>query len=200
MYKLLGSPRTRAGRVLWMLEELGVDYEATFCPPHDPAVTAVSPSGKIPVLIDGDVAITDSIAILMHLGDKHQKLTYPLGSAERAQMMNVIFFAADALEQPLWTFAKHSFVLPEEHRALQAVTPAVTYEFAKAVATLDAMLGDKPFIMGDDFSTADIVLGHIGGWAKGAGFDIPDGRVSDYMSRIRSRPGWKAVLKAREAA
>ncbi len=198
MYTLLGSPKTRAGRVMWMLEELGGKYEINPCGPHDPAVTAVNPTGKIPVLIDGDIVINDSTAILLHLGDKHQKLTYPLGSADRAKMMSVICFAIDSFEQPLWSFAKHSFVHPADIRALKAITPALKHEFAQAVATLDKMLGDQEFIMGDEFSTADVVLGHLGGWAKGIGFGATEGRVGDYMSRIRSRPGWKAVLKARE--
>lgn len=198
MYTLLGSPKTRAGRVMWMLEELGVEYTINPCGPHDPAVRAVNPTGKIPVLIDGDLAITDSTAILMHLADKHQKMTYPAGSAERAKLMSVISFAVDAVEQPLWFFAKHSFVYPEEMRALDAVLPGLRHEFAKAMEALDAMLGDQAFIMGDDFTVADVILGHLGGWAKGAGFGAPDGKVGEYMTRIRSRPGWKAVLKARE--
>ncbi len=199
MYKLLGNPKTRAGRVMWMLEELGVDYEVDPCSPHDPAVAAVNPTGKIPALIDGDTVINDSTAILFHLGDKHQKLTYPLGSPERAKMMSVIFFATDAIEQPLWTMAKHTFVYPENVRELDAVRPAARHEFSQAMAALDRMLGDQDFVMGDEFSTADIVLGHLGGWAKGSGFGADEGRVGDYMSRVRSRPAWKAVLKAAAA-
>lgn len=196
MYTLLGNPKTRAGRVMWMLEELGVSYDLNPCNPHDPAVAAINPTGKIPALIDGETAITDSTAILLHLGDKHQKLTYPLGSPERAKMMSVIFFATDAIEQPLWTMAKHSFVYPENVRALDAVRPAARHEFGQAISALDKMLGTQEFIMGDAFSTADIILGHLGGWAKGSGFGADEGRIGEYMSRIRSRPAWKAVMKA----
>jgi len=63
------------------------------------------------------------------------------------------------------------------------------------MTALDKMLGEQEFIMGDDFSTADIILGHLGGWAKGSGFGADEGRVGEYMSRVRSRPAWKAVLK-----
>ena len=195
MYKLLGNPKTRAGRVMWMLEELGAEYDLNPCNPHDPAVAAINPTGKIPALIDGDLVINDSTAILLHLGDKHQKLTYPLASPERARMMSVIFFATDAIEQPLWTMAKHSFVYPEQVRELDAVRPAARHEFGQAMEALDKMLGDREFIMGDEFSTADIILGHLGGWAKGSGFGADEGRVGEYMSRVRSRPAWKTVLK-----
>ena len=110
-------------------------------------------------------------------------------------MMSVIFFATDAIEQPLWTMAKHSFVYPEQVRELDAVRPAARHEFGQAMEALDKMLGDREFIMGDEFSTADIILGHLGGWAKGSGFGADEGRVGEYMSRVRSRPAWKTVLK-----
>lgn len=199
MYKLLGNPKTRAGRVMWMLEELGVPYDLNPVNPHDPAVAAVNPTGKIPALIDGETVIFDSTAILFHLGDKHQRFTYPAGSPDRAKMMSVIFFATDAIEQPLWTMAKHSFVYPEDVRALDAVRPGARHEFANAMEALDRMLGDQEYVMGDDFTIADIILGHLGGWAKGSGFGADEGRVGAYMSRVRSRPAWKAVLKAAAA-
>ena len=89
MYEVYGVVASRAFRVLWMLEELGAAYEVNPCNPHDPAVAAVNPTGKIPALIDGDAVIFDSVAMLLHLGDKHQKLTYPVGSPERARMMSI---------------------------------------------------------------------------------------------------------------
>ncbi|MEM7269120.1 MAG: glutathione S-transferase family protein [Pseudomonadota bacterium] len=199
MYKLIGSPSTRAGRVMWMLEEVGAEYEIVKVGPHDPQVYKVSPTGKLPALTDGDINIIDSTAMLLHIGDREGKLTYPAGSAERAKMMGIISFAVDAIEQPLWFFAKHNFIYPEEFRALDAVKPGLEREFSTAMGVLETMLGDQTFVMGDEFSIADIVLGHLGGWAKGAGFPIPDGVVPEYMQRVRSRPGWKAVLAAREA-
>lgn len=200
MYKLYGSAKTRGGRVMWMLEELGAEYEVLDYGPHAPEVYEVNPGGKIPVLLDGDLAISDSTAILLHLADKHGELTFPVGSPERSRMMSVVGFAIDEVEQPLWTVAKHGFVLPEDVRALEAVTPACHFEWKKAMKTLGALLGDKTFVMGDRFTVPDIIIGHLGGWAKGAGFPAPEGAVADYMARIRSRPGWRAVVEARTAA
>jgi len=198
MYKLYGSPKTRAARVMWILEEVGAPYEAIDAAPHSPEVYAVSPTGKIPALVDGDLKLIDSTAMLLHIGDREGKLTYPAGSDERAEMMGVISFAVDAIEQPLWFFAKHSFVYAEEYRALEAVKPGLQADFARAMAVLESILGDKEFAMGDEFTIPDIVLGHLGGWAKGAGFTVPTGSVSDYMKRVRSRPAWKAVIAKRD--
>lgn len=200
MYHLYGSPKSRAARVMWMLEELGADYEVLPHMSHTPEVLAVNPGGKIPVLVDGDAVVTDSVAILMYLADKHGALTFPVGSPERTEMTAMLLFATDELEGPLWTCAKHSFLLPEDMRALDAVTPACRWEFERALKTLAARLGSREFAVGGAFSIADILLGHIGGWAKANRFPAPEGDVDAYMTRIRARPGWQAVVKAREAA
>lgn len=200
MYKLIGSPKTRAARVMWCLEELGADYEIEALFPRDPKVAAVNPTGKIPVLIDGDLAVPDSVAILLHLSDKHGALTFPVGTPERARMYAVIQFAVDEIEGALWTGAKHSFVLPEDLRALEAIKPALHHDFTKAMATLEKIVGDGPFACGETFTIADIILGHLSGWAKASGFPMPEGPVADYFARVRGRDGWKAVTKAREAA
>lgn len=85
MYKLIGPSKTRALRVVWMLEELGLDYEIDPAGPHSDAVRAVSSSGKVPALFVGDDVIIDSVAIRQYLADKHVKFTYPAGSIECAK-------------------------------------------------------------------------------------------------------------------
>lgn len=200
MYQVIGSPRTRAGRVLWALEELGAPYEIVSCPPQTPEVKAVSPIGKVPVLVDGDLAVTDSTAILLHLSDKHEALTFPLGSADRARMLSLLTFALDDLDRPLWTAARHEFVLPKELRRYDEVLPSVKHEVAQAWEVLGAFLGDGPFAQGETFTIADLVIGHLGGWAKGVGMAPPEGPVADYVSRIRARPAWRRVITAIKAA
>ncbi|MGB0854859.1 MAG: glutathione S-transferase family protein [Pikeienuella sp.] len=200
MYTIIGSPKNRAARVIWMLEELGEKYEFVAAMPHTPEVLAHNVGGKVPVLIDGDFALSDSAAILMYLADKHGKLTYPVGSQERAKLTSIMFFAQDEVECPPWTLAKHSFLPPKDLHALDAIKPMLEHDFAKAMRGLAARLGDGPYIMGEDFTIADIYLGHTGSWARGAGFEIPEGPVADYFARVSQRPGWQVVKKAREAA
>lgn len=198
MYKLYGSPANRAARIIWMLEELGEPYEVIDAKPRSEEVRALNPAGKIPILVDGDQNIFNSTAILMHLADKHGKLTFPLNSPERTRMNGLICFAIDDLEQPLWTMVKHGFIYPKEIRAADAVKPACTHDFLRALKTLEAFLGDGPFLMGEAFTIPDIIVGHLGGWAKATGFPAPEGAVADYMERVRARPGWQAVVKSRK--
>lgn len=200
MYKLYGSPASRAARVVWALEEIGAPYEMISAKPHSDAVLAVNPGGKIPVLMDGDQSIFDSTAILLYLAEKHGALGFPATLKQRTRMMSMVCFAIDDVELPLWTMAKHSFILPEKLRAADAIRPACHHDFAAAMQRLETYLGDGAFIMGDEFTAPDIILGHLGGWAKASGFPAPEGAVADYMTRIRARPGWDAVAKARAAA
>ncbi|WP_340108740.1 glutathione S-transferase family protein [Pikeienuella sp. HZG-20] len=200
MYEVYGSPASRAARVIWMLEEIGAPYEIVPAKPHSAEALELNASGKIPVLVDDGRAIFDSTAILLHLADKHGKLTFPVGAPERDRMMSLICFAIDDVEQPLWTLTKHRAMLPEHLRAADAVQPACLYEFAKAMGTLEAYLGDGPFVMGDAFTVPDIILGHLGGWAKAMGFPAPEGEVGAYMARVRDRAGWRAVADARARA
>ena len=117
MYQLIGSPRTRAIRVIWMFEEIGVDYELVPAGPHTGDVNALNPSGKVPVLKVDGTAIIDSVAICQFLADRHGKFTYPAGTIERALQDSWTHFAIDEIDGALWVNAKHGFILPEELRS-----------------------------------------------------------------------------------
>lgn len=201
MYKLIGSLPTRAFRVLWMLEELGLEYELDQARAHSDTVLAVNPSGKIPVLLSDGEAIIDSVAICQYLADKHGRFTFPAGSLRRARQDSWTQFAVDDIESTLWYNAKHSFVLPEELRS-ETARAACRHDFDRALAVLEKRLGDKTYVMGDDFTVPDILLGHCAGWARsrspGAEWEIPPGPVADYFERVRSRPACVKALEIRK--
>lgn len=199
MYKVYGSAASRAARVIWMLEELGVEYEIVATKPHSDELNAVSETGKIPALVDGDLHIFDSAAILSYLADKHGALTFPAGTPERVRLQSMLHFVLDDVEQPLWSAAKHSFILPEELRMLEALTPSLHFEWTKALKSLEKLLGDNEFVMGGKFTIVDIILGHLGGWGKAMKFPIPEGALTDYFDRIRARDGWQKVAELRKA-
>ncbi|MEM9060927.1 MAG: glutathione S-transferase family protein [Pseudomonadota bacterium] len=187
MYRVVGLPRTRTMRVLWMLEELEQPYEIDPARPHSQEVVAGNPGGKVPVLHDGDGIISDSVAICTYLADKHGQVTHPAGTLARARQDAVTQFCIDEVEGALWTAAKNSFVNPEEHRA-GAVIPVTKFEFAKAMDTLAQHLDGKAFVAGDMFTIPDLLLGHCARWARNAKFEIPDGPVAEYLGRVQKRP------------
>lgn len=198
MYTLIGSPKTRAFRVLWMLEELGLEYELRPEPPQSEGILTYNPSGKVPAFLAGGSTLLDSVAIIQFLADNHGKFTLPAGTIERAQQDSFTQFAVDELEGPCWNFAKHSFILPKELRTPDA-KPAFRYDFEKSLAVFEKRLGDHQYVMGDDFTVPDLVIGHIAGWAKNCKFEWPEGPVSDYFERVRSRPAFLKAWDIREA-
>ena len=199
MYKLIGSPKTRAFRVMWMLDELGQDYEHDPVPPRDKSLAGINPSGKVPVLQDGDDYIIDSVAICQYLADKHGQMTFPAGTIERAHQDSFTQFAVDDVELPLWVAAKHTFALPEEYR-VPVVKRACKFDFDRAMTSLSQRLGGKSYVMGDTFTVPDVLLGHCGGWGMSLGWTIPPGNVADYIARVRARSAFQKAWAAREKA
>ncbi len=194
MYKIVGYPQTRAMRVMWLLEELGEPYEIDPAMPQSEGIREVNPAGKVPVLIDGDLVLPESIAICQYLADKHGKFTFPAGTKERAIQDSFTQLAVDVLEGALWTAAKNSFIHPKELR-IPEIKPVCKAEFAEGLRILDARMGEGPYVMGETLTVPDIIIGHCGGWAVTAKFDLPrEGRIYDYFKALRNRPGYKAMM------
>ncbi len=196
MYTVYGSLMSRAFRVLWMLEELGEPYEFVNAGPRSGVVTAMNPSGKVPVMKDGDEVITDSTAILTYLADKHGKLTFPAGTIERARQDSLTHMVLDELDAVLWTGARHSFVLPEEKRVPE-VKPSLKWEFARNTDRLAEKL-QGPFLMGNEMTIPDIIVTHCLNWAFGAKFPCENEKMLAYTKSMRSRDAFKRVLALKE--
>lgn len=189
MYKVIGAANTRAFRVIWMLEELGQPYELIPVKAGSEEAKAYNPSGKVPALIVDQTVITDSCAIMMYLADKHHALTYPAGTLERARQDAFLHRINDEFDALLWTAARHSFVLPAEHR-VGDVKPSLKWEFAR---NLDRLMNDfdGPFLMGDTMTVPDLVLTQCGGWAMAAGFPLDNDAFKTYTKRVRATDGFQ---------
>ena len=146
----------------------------------------------MPILIDGDAVLTDSLAILQYLADRESKLTFPVATPERTEMEARINFVLTEMEAPLWIAAKHSFVLPEDKRHPE-VKPVMREEFARAEEKFVTLLGRSPFLAGDTFTIADIIAGHTASWAINAKFGHRTRALADYLARMKARPGWIAT-------
>jgi len=191
MYKVYGSVVSRAFRVLWALEEMGVAYEHHDAKPQSEAARALNPSGKVPILVDGDAVLTDSTAILTYLADKHGQLTYPAGTVDRAHQDALTHTILDEFDAVLWTAARHSFILPEDRRVPQ-VSDSLKWEFARNLDRLaDRFVG--PFLQGDQMTIADIICVHCLNWAFGAKFPVENERLIAYSKQMRARDAFKRV-------
>ena len=191
-YTAIGSVKTRAARVLWMLEELALPYDHLALRPASPEARQVNPSGKVPVLIVDGVTLTDSVAIMTYLADKHGELTYPAGTIERARQDGFTGLILDELEGLLWTASRHSFILPEEMR-LPEIKPSLRWEFQRNQARLaDCFAG--PFLMGAQMTVPDMLLSHCLSWAGSAKFADPDPVLAEFQTRMTARPAWKRAM------
>ena len=188
MYQAVGSPGSRVSRVLWMLEELDEPYEFVKVGLKSPELYALNASGKSPVLVDGNLVVTDSAAICVYLADRHPEkgMGAAPGCAGRAEMDSWMHFAQSELEAPLWNKLRHRFLLPKDVRV--DVGPAAAYDFASEVETLGRRLGEREYALGDRFSAVDVLLGDMGAWARAGKFRVESDTVNAYFDRVLSRP------------
>lgn len=192
MYRVIGTVKSRAFRVMWMLEELGQEYELVLAPPRSETALQYNPNGKVPALVDGDDVLTDSVAIMTYLADKHHALTAPAGTPARARQDAETCWLIDEMDAILWAAAKHSFILPEDKRVPQII-PSLHAEFTRNANGLSDRLGKNEFLMGDAITLPDLLAVHCIGWAFGAGFPaIPDS-LKAYSKRLRARPAFRAA-------
>lgn len=198
MLKLYGCPNTRSLRAAWALEEAAVEYAYhhvdLFKGEHrSAAFLAVNPGGKVPTLVDGSIVVTESGAILTHIGERFaQAGLVPLDAALRAQYFEWCFFVLSELEQPLWTIAKHRFALPPDWRVPQIEATAVR-EFGRAAKVAAARLARRQFALGETFTAADILISHTLMWARSAGITHQSPALETYAEQVWARPARSAA-------
>ncbi|MEL6585964.1 MAG: glutathione S-transferase [Pseudomonadota bacterium] len=188
-YTLYGHVQSRAIRPLWLLEELGLPYSFVTAKPRSPEALAVHPSGKVPVLDMPEGRMTDSVAMMTLLTDREGRLTHPPGSYARGQQDALTQRINEQLDAVLWAYAKHSFVLPEDHR-VPAVKDSLEWQFAQHAEGLAAALGAGSYLMGANPVVPDFLLAHCCSWAKGRGFALPDA-LRAHMTMMRARPAFR---------
>ena len=191
MYKVIGSVTSRAFRVLWALEEIGQSYEYAKVAPRAPEALAHNPLGKIPVLLDGDQPITDSVAIMTYLAAKHGAITAPAGTVARARQDAMTFWLVDEFDAILWMGAKHGFILPEDQRVPE-IKPSLKAMFAQSLEHFATRI-EGECLMGDGFTVPDILATHCLNWAYSAKFPIENDAVKAYGKRMRARPAFQKV-------
>jgi glutathione S-transferase len=193
LMKLYEFAPTRSIRVRWTLQELGVDFESVPVNPmvgetRHPDFLKINPAGKVPVLVDGDLVLTESVAIAIYLAEKYpHKGFLPADIQQRSQVYRWILFAVTELEQLIWRIARHTKLYPE-HLRLPAEVSLARKEFADIVAVMEAHMQDRQFIVGNTLTIADFVCAYTLDWASMAGLLDDSPLLYDYMERMFARP------------
>ena len=155
--KLYWSPRSRSFSGLWLMEETGQPYERVLTDistgaQKTPEFLAVNPMGKVPALKDGDVSIAEASAICAYVAERYPdaKLAPPVGDPRRAKYLQWLFFSPGCIEPAIiQIFTKID--VPTSTAAWGSAT--------QVFDVLDAALEKGPYLLGDTFSAADIMIG-----------------------------------------
>ena len=198
--KLYGSRNSRSLRCAWALEEASViyDYQRIWMMKGEgqsPAFKAINPAGKIPVLIDGEMTLTESVAIVMYVADKFpDSELMPTDLVARAEVFRWIFYVVSELEPHLWAIAQHRFALPEDKR-VAALEPTLAWQLQRALRVLEKTLAARQFIAGDAFSAADILATHCMTWALSAKLEGVAEASLAYIERIKTRSAFQRAVQ-----
>ncbi len=195
---LWGAGTSRAMRPHWALAELGLDYDsrpiqARTGETKTPEYTALTARQKIPLLQDGDFTITESAAIAIYLSDTYGSETtalVPTGAQARARCLEWCFFVISELDAAsLYVIRRHRY-LPEFYGpAPEACEQAAAY-FGQQMRSVERELAeDRPFLLGDRLTVADILLSTCLSWATAYGVPI-DPRAAAYNARMTDRPAY----------
>tara|TARA_B100000925_G_scaffold286365_1_gene263941 strand:- start:1325 stop:1942 length:618 start_codon:yes stop_codon:yes gene_type:complete len=201
MLKLHFAPNSRAVRTLWLLEELGLEYELNRMDFHPKDLKsdehrARHPLGRIPVLEDGEITIWESGAIAEYILERHKNggLKPSPDTPNYPKYLQWFHYCEGMVMPPINTIVVHTILLPPERRDETALGQAQRL-LARAVQPVeDDMLG-KDYLAGD-FSAADTMLGHSIMMANRMGI-VNDAHPNllAYIGRLKGRPALQKALE-----
>jgi glutathione S-transferase len=199
--KLYYFPSPNPQKVKFATLELGLDCEMV---PIDlskgeqrkPEFLALNPFGRVPVLTDGDLILSESHAILAYLGEKTGKL-WPGSAAGRAEALQRLFFLSAHVSPAVTDIAFNRIAakllgLPSDESAVERGERAMP----PLLQMLEGQLAKGKWLMGDDFTLVECGYGPVLNVLEKAGFSYRDyPKVGAYLDAIRARPAWKATPK-----
>jgi glutathione S-transferase len=198
--KIYGTVRSRANRVIWMAEELGLACESIsvdLSAPRDPAFLAVNPNGRLPAIDDEGFHLFESMAINLYLAKKHGGPLAPRDTYEDAKMIQWSFWAVTELEKPGLDYLTHTMFLPPEKRDA-SVPPKALETLKKPIAVLDQALEKSGYLVGERFTAADLNVGvFVAYLASAREFLGHFPHVADFVAGVVARPAFKKAMPGR---
>ena len=200
MLKLFHAPRTRSARVIWLLEELGdVPYSVetkTFKVPLEKLFSQDTPHGKFPSLVDGDVSLFESGAIIQYILERYGngRLEPEVRSPLRGRYLQWIHFAESTGCTALNLIGWYGFVRADDER-FKPVLEEMHGWARSSFGVLEKGLGDQDYLLGAAFSAADIMTGYTVNMAKVFGVALESfPAVSSYLEKLSTRPAFQKAM------
>ena len=200
--RIYGIARTRAFRALWIAKELGLDYE------HIPIeigsagarqaqYLAVNPNGRLPAIDDGGFVLWESLAITLYLAKKHGRL-YPATLEGEAKAWQWSLWAVQEVDRGVNIWSLHAVRLPPEDRDAARRDEALQV-LAAPFKVLDDALADRPYLLGDDFTVADLNVAAV--ISRAIEMDLSaNPRLDDWLRGCLDRPAARAAQQLRADA
>jgi glutathione S-transferase len=191
---------TRSGRVVWLLEELGLEYEVNIMPftkegLKSPEHRSRHALGRVPVLEDGDISIFESGAIIDYVLERHKNggLKPNSDAPEFPFYLQWYHYCEGMVMPPMNQIVVQTILLPPDRRDEVVLNQAKNL-LTKSLAPVNENLADKDYLIGD-FSAADLMLGHSCFMANRLGCISDEMQnIKDYVARIANRPAFKKAI------
>jgi glutathione S-transferase len=200
MLKLHFAPNSRAGRIVWLLEELGLPYKLNRMAFHpkdlkSDAHRARHPLGRVPVLDDGEVSIYESGAIVDYILERHKNggLKPAVESPLFPDYLQWFHYCEGMVMPPVNIVVVNTLLLPPDRRDENALGQAKRL-LSKALVPIETALEGRDYLIGD-FSAADIMLGHACFMSNRIGAVSGEmTHLKAYIRRIESRPAFQTAI------
>lgn len=216
MLQIFGVTRSRASRLIWLCHELDLPFQqipviqayrladplADDAPLNtlSPRFLALSPQGAIPVLRDGDLVLTESLACTLYLARCHGAPLGPRDPAEDALMLQWSLYAATAIETDALTIQKLHLPGQAQPGADQAAVAAASERLVRPLRVLQDHLATRRHLLGDRFTVADLNMAEVLRYARGHDalfHDFP--AVTAWLSACQQRPAFRRMWEQRQA-
>ncbi len=200
MLTLHFAPNSRAGRIVWLLEELELPYELNRMDFHPKDLKSDEhrsrhPLGRVPVLDDDDIRIWESGAIVEYILERHKNggLKPAIDATEYPAYLQWFHYCEGMVMPPVNTIVVQTVLLPPERRDETALAQAQKL-LTRALAPVDEALAGKDYLIGD-FSGADIMLGHACFMSNRLGCVTDDmTNLKGYVGRVADRPAFQKAM------
>jgi glutathione S-transferase len=196
--RLFGTARSRALRAVWGMEEVGLDYEHVpvgfGADSKTPEYLAVNPNGRIPALIDGELQLFESMAINLYLAKRYGGALYPSTAADEARAWQWSVWAISEIEPLQMNIVVQKLFTPEEKRNPKIVDSA-TRGLQRPLRVLDAALAGRPWLLGEQFSVADLNVASVMHLMKNIDFGYAEhANVQRWAEACYARPALARAL------
>lgn len=184
-------------RARWALEEAGLPYQTRLLQQGDqdkPEYRALQPFGQVPILMEHDLVLFESGAIVLHIGERSETLL-PKNAGARARAIQWVVAALNSVEPFVMNVALIDFIYPNEEWAKLRRPSAVDF-VQRRLAALSKSLGDKPFLDGEQFTAGDLVMSTVLRILKNTDIVSRDARLAAYVERCTARPAFRRALDA----